>query len=145
MTEPNKNKPDAIIAAALGLFSKNGFSAPMSQVAAQAKVGMGSIYRYFKDKDELIHAVSEHVELELQNILRDQLDAALSDRQQFIQLIVSLMKYLEHHPQEFNFLEQYYSSPYSIDKKKGEVHPRRSRRPNQPLRQFFRRQSARYG
>lgn len=138
MTEPNQNKPDVIIAAALDLFAENGFHcAPMSQVAAHAKVGMGSIYRYFKDKDELIHAVFEHVEEALKKTLREQLDATLSDRQQFIQLIVCLMQYLKGHPREFKFLEQYYSSPYGIDKKKAKFISEEAGDPTSPFINFF--------
>ena len=53
MSKISKNKPDVIVQAALELFAENGFHcSPISQLAALAKVGVGSIYRYFKDKDE---------------------------------------------------------------------------------------------
>ena len=118
MAETCKSKPDVILQAALELFAENGFHcAPISQLADSAKVGVGSIYRYFKDKDELIHAVSEKVEQALQTALTENLDTTVSDRQHFIQLITRLIDYLNRHPQEFRFLEQYYSSPYGVDKK----------------------------
>lgn len=118
MVKPCKSKPDVILQAALELFAENGFHcAPISQLADSAKVGVGSIYRYFKDKDELIHAVSEKVEQALQAALTENLDTTLPDRQRFIQLITRLIDYLNLNPQEFKFLEQYYSSPYGLDKK----------------------------
>ncbi|WP_321366275.1 TetR/AcrR family transcriptional regulator [uncultured Desulfuromusa sp.] len=118
MSNTGKSKSDAILQAALTLFAENGFHcAPVSQLAGLAKVGVGSIYRYFKDKDELIHAVSEKVEQEVQAALIENLDNSLPDRQRFIQLITRLINYLNRHPQEFKFLEQYYSSPYGVDKK----------------------------
>lgn len=113
-----QNKSDAILHAALEQFSENGFhSSPVSQLAAMAGVGVGSIYRYFKDKDELIHAVFAMVDDALQKAIIASLDPALSERSEFIQLVTSLIHYLHEHPQEFKFLEQYYSSPYGSDKK----------------------------
>lgn len=113
-----KDKQTTILHAALNLFAEKGFHcSPMSQLAILAKVGVGSIYRYFKDKEELIHAVSEMVEKSLKKALTDSFDPALPDRQRFIQLITRLIEYLNLHPLEFKFLEQYYSSPYGINKK----------------------------
>jgi AcrR family transcriptional regulator len=113
VTVYSKAKSDTILQAALTLFAENGFhSSPVSQVAALAKVGVGSIYRYFKDKDELIHAVFAMVDEELQEAIYKDHDYSFSDQQQFIQFMTSLMHYLVAHPQEFQFLDQYYSSPY---------------------------------
>ncbi|MEE4255227.1 MAG: TetR/AcrR family transcriptional regulator [Desulfuromusa sp.] len=118
MSDTGKSKSDTILLAALKLFAENGFHcSPISQLADLAKVGVGSIYRYFKDKDELIHAVSEMVEKSLQEALADSFDPSLPSQQRFIQLITRLINYLSRHPQEFKFLEQYYSSPYGADKK----------------------------
>lgn len=118
MCPTSKSKPDAILQAALEQFAENGFhSSPVSQVANQAGVGVGSIYRYFKDKDELIHAVFAMVDDVLQEAVAISLDSSLSDRQQFIQLVTSLIHYLNSHPQEFKFLDQYYSSPYGRETK----------------------------
>ncbi|MDZ7640932.1 MAG: helix-turn-helix domain-containing protein [Desulfurivibrio sp.] len=54
MTDDDKRQ--RIMAAALRLFAERGFhGAPTSAIAAEAGVGVGTIYRYFKDKDSLIH------------------------------------------------------------------------------------------
>ena len=50
--------------------------------------------------------------------MTESLDPALSDRLQFIQLVTNLFRYLDSHPQEFKFLEQYYSSPFGTEKKR---------------------------
>lgn len=118
MSSAPKNKSAVILQAALEQFSENGFhSSPVSQLAMLAGVGVGSIYRYFKDKDELIHAVFTMVDDALQKSMASSLNPSLPDQQQFIQLITSLIHYLNARPQEFKFLEQYYSSPYSIQTK----------------------------
>lgn len=118
MSVTHQNKSEAILHAALEQFAENGFhSSPVSQLATLAGVAVGSIYRYFDDKEELIHAVFSMVDDALQEAITRSTDPALSGREEFIQLVTNLTKYLDKHPQEFKFLEQYYSSPYGSDKK----------------------------
>jgi len=58
MTAKSINKDQKrkdIARAAMGLFAEMGFeAASMSQVAAAAGIGKGTIYEYFRSKDELI-------------------------------------------------------------------------------------------
>jgi AcrR family transcriptional regulator len=133
-----KNKSDIILRAALEQFAENGFhSSPVSQLANIAGVGVGSIYRYFKDKDELIHAVFAMVDTALQKGMDTPSDSSLSDQQQFIQLITNLIHYLNAHPWDFKFLEQYYSSPYSIQTKRATFSDEDSTEPVNPFVKFF--------
>ena len=118
MRTGHNDKSDSILHAALEQFAENGFhSSPVSQLARLAGVAVGSIYRYFDDKEELIHAVFLMVDDALQEAITKSTDPALSGRNEFIQLVTKLIQYLDNHPQEFKFLEQYYSSPYGSDKK----------------------------
>ena len=56
------DKRTAILNAALNLFAENGFhGAPALQIAEKAGVGVGSLYRYFKDKEDLIHQLFKHI------------------------------------------------------------------------------------
>ncbi|MDR1867263.1 MAG: TetR/AcrR family transcriptional regulator, partial [Treponema sp.] len=44
-------KRDDLLNAALKLIAGQGFhAAPMSQIAEEANIGVGTIYRYFKNK-----------------------------------------------------------------------------------------------
>ncbi len=118
MPKISQNKAEIILQAALKQFAENGFHcSPVSQLAICADVSVGSIYRYFKDKDALIHAVFKHVDSQLQQAVSHDFDAGLSAQKQHIQLIVNLIYYLKEHPHEFKFLEQYYSSPYGSEEK----------------------------
>jgi AcrR family transcriptional regulator len=47
----------AVIAAAKKLFAERGLEAQMPDVARTAKVGVGTVYRHFQTKDELIAAL----------------------------------------------------------------------------------------
>lgn len=119
MEKLQSEKCQAIMQATLVLVANQGFhGTPIAQIASDAGVGAGSIYRYFKDKDELIHAVHVQLEAKMYHALAAGLNAALPDREQFITLLESLIKYLLHNPLEFKFIEQYYNSPYGIEKKR---------------------------
>jgi len=138
MAPISTNKSDVILHAALEQFAENGFhSSPVAQLATLAGVGVGSIYRYFKDKDELIHAVFTMVDDDLQKAMVTHPDSSLSDRQQFIQLITNLIYYLNTHPRDFKFLEQYYSSPYSIQTKRATFSHEDPTEPVNPFVKFF--------
>ena len=115
----NKIKQKTILKAALVLFAEDGFhNAPMSRLADQANVGVGSIYRHFKDKNTLIETLYEQVDEALQAAIIEGIDSTHSTRQQFLHLIINLTHFLKDHPHEFKFLEQYYHSPFGIDKKR---------------------------
>ncbi|MCF8092558.1 MAG: TetR/AcrR family transcriptional regulator [Desulfotignum sp.] len=138
MDTHTKNKSDQILKAALHLFAENGFhSAPMSRLAQMAGVGVGSIYRYFRDKEQLVHAVFEHVDQALTTMLAASFDPDLSDRDQLIRMLTDLIYYLHSHPREFRFLEQYYYSPYGLEKKRGKLLQENNQNIAEPLRKFF--------
>lgn len=119
MTQARLQKREDILQAALELFARQGFhAAPMTQLARQANVAVGSIYRYFVDKEDLIHELYKEVDDALQSALVRGIDPTLPRQQQFVHLVTSLIHYLIDHPHEFKFLEQYYNSPFGIEKKR---------------------------
>ena len=105
--------------AALELIAEQGFhGTPMSQVASQAEVGVGSIYRYFKDKDELIHAIHTQVKNRMEVELATGHAPDSSQKQQFVSLATLMTQYFIDNPIVFKFIEQYCNSPYGIEKKR---------------------------
>lgn len=52
---------DQILAAAKELFAEQGVSVPMEEIARRASVGVGTLYRRFRDRDALLRAVLEDV------------------------------------------------------------------------------------
>jgi AcrR family transcriptional regulator len=119
MEKQQTEKCQAIMKATLELMADQGFhGTPTSQIATKAGVGVGTIYRYFKNKDELIHAIHGQLHNKMNSSISEGLDLELSDRDLFIQLIVNLINHLLNHPEEFKFLEQYYNSPFGIEKRR---------------------------
>ena len=57
-----KARQDDIIAAARRCFRQSGFhAASMSQIAAEAKLSVGQIYRYFNNKDAIIEEMIRRI------------------------------------------------------------------------------------
>ncbi|MFD6415294.1 TetR/AcrR family transcriptional regulator [Streptomyces sp. NPDC060194] len=50
----------AVLAAAAAVFVTDGVDAPIRRIAAEAGVGMGTVYRHFPTRADLVAAVYEH-------------------------------------------------------------------------------------
>src|ERR1700721_499267 len=69
----SEDKRNAILDAATRLFAERGLTAaPTSEISQLAGVGEGTLFTYFKTKDDLINALYREVKLELA-------DAMMSD------------------------------------------------------------------
>lgn len=73
---------DAILKAASKVMARDGFrGASIRDVAARGKIGLSSIYYYFKSKDELLFAIQNHTFLTLVSTLKEKLaDASTSEK-----------------------------------------------------------------
>jgi len=74
VTRPkSEDKRNAILEAATRLFAERGLTAaPTSEISKQAGVAEGTLFTYFKTKDDLINALYKEIKLELA-------DAMMSD------------------------------------------------------------------
>lgn len=127
------DKRIAILEATMELVAEQGFDhTPTSQIAKKAGVGMGTIYRYFADKEELIHEVFKYVihKQMLEELKRHKPDAPI--REQYLQLCMGMVEFSVQHPREAKYIEQYFNSPYGLSHRRemmGEEEGRQGRRP----------------
>lgn len=57
-TRSGTDKREAIIRAAIKVFARKGyFSSKVSDIAGQAKIADGTVYLYFKSKEEILHSI----------------------------------------------------------------------------------------
>jgi len=85
----------------------------MTLLAKKADVGMGTIYRYFKNKEEVINELYKELKGEINSAIRQNLSSKETPvREQFISIFGSLLRFYIQHPQKFRFLEQYSYSPF---------------------------------
>ena len=107
------DKKEAIFQAMLELISKHGFhSSPMSEVAKQADVAAGTIYHYFKSKDELICALYIRLrEKFVENLFKND-DTTKIFKDRFRHFYLQMIQEAIKNPKEFYFLEQFANSPF---------------------------------
>lgn len=112
MKEKLQDKKAAALRATLELISEQGFQGtPMSQIAQKANIGVGTIYRYFSGKEDLINALYIDVKLRLVgHVLRNySVDSPVRDS--FLLLLRNFLDYFCEHPADLLFVEQYSNSP----------------------------------
>ena len=74
MGQKNNNKYRKIIAAATKVFAKNGFyKAKVSEIAKEAGIADGTIYIYFKHKDDILIAIFEEKMKEVLDNMKKQI------------------------------------------------------------------------
>ncbi len=108
------DKRQQILSATLELVARKGFhGTPASQIAARAGVGVGTIYRYFSDKDELIHALFAEVRQGMRARIFADVHEIDDLQQRFFIAFTRMLREFIRNPLEFRFIEQYHFSPYS--------------------------------
>src|SRR6266850_8300524 len=68
----SEDKRNAILSAATQVFAERGLGAPTAAITSTAGIAEGTLFTYFKTKDELINALYREIKLELA-------DAMMSD------------------------------------------------------------------
>ncbi len=112
MQEKIQDKKAALLQATLELISEQGFhGTPMSQIAQKANIGVGTIYRYFSSKEELINSLYIQVKFRLAQFVLKNYSENISVHQRFIILLRTIIDYFIENPMEFLFMEQYAHSP----------------------------------
>ena len=115
-------KRDEIVRVALELIVEHGFhGTSMAMIADQAKVGAGTIYRYFKSKDVLIIDLFQEVSDKISKVLMEESLEELDIHGRFVQVGCSFMKYLINNPIDFRYIEQFFHSPYGVEQRRDEV------------------------
>jgi AcrR family transcriptional regulator len=74
----------------------------MDDIAAEAGVGKGTLYRYFKDKDELYLKLLERASVEFTARVHDAVHQAKGVRNQLVALVATIIAYHDERP---HFLE----------------------------------------
>jgi AcrR family transcriptional regulator len=115
-------KREDVLAAALRLIANQGFhAAPMSQIASQANIGVGTIYRYFKNKEELINGLYLEVRRRMAEEIVKGENTGSPVQSEFVRSMKNLIRYLLIHPEEIQFSNQYEHSPFITDATRREV------------------------
>ncbi len=123
------------------LIAENGFhGSPMSMIATRAGVGIGTIYRYFDNKDVLIMEVHKEIETRLSRFLSRDYPVGQSVRRRLDHYYIGLVRFFLDHPVEFRFLGQFYDSPYGVEIRRDKIFSQNSNSScggNESIRSLF--------
>ena len=133
MNKKVTDKREAILATTLDLISERGFhNTPMSLIAKEANVAAGTIYRYFKNKEDLINQLFLEWKRRMDEATFEGYDKALPIKVQFQLVWKNVLNFYIQHPKAFKFIEQYYYSPFISEETRSE-----SAKFHHPITQFF--------
>ena len=107
------NKRELIINAALKLFVENGFhgTAP-SKIAQEAGVATGTLFQYFKSKDELVITIYLQFKEDMFEFVSNQTDNKTDIKEIIKSNILSSLYWALDNPTKFHFIQQFHTSPY---------------------------------
>jgi AcrR family transcriptional regulator len=105
------NKKELVLETAIKLFAINGFHATATaKIAKEAGVANGTLFQYFKTKEDLIVTIFISIKEEMPSIENAM---EFKDTKNIIKhYVVSSLKWSIQNKEKFNFLQQFYASPF---------------------------------
>ena len=107
------DKREQILAAALALFSTKGYhGTAVPEIADLARVGAGTVYRYFENKEALVNELFRHWKGLLFSHLMAGFPVGGKPREQFHALFSRLTDFAQTHARALDFLELHHHGEY---------------------------------
>ena len=104
-----------ILRATLQLVCTHGFhGTSMAMIMAEARVGAGTVYRYFKSKDVLMEVLYGEIRYAADQAMISGLDENQPVRERFMRLWRNRASFLMQHADYQQFIEQFELSPYTF-------------------------------
>lgn len=109
---PNRNKPEtgrksayvarnrvAILKAALTVFAREGLEATMEDVSDEAQVAMSTVYKHFKDKQDLIASTTAYAFSEWESWVQQQISEVTDPLEQLVMPMRIFLRAKDTHPE----------------------------------------------
>ncbi len=110
------DKRQRILDAALDLFEKRGFDGvAVPEIAREAGVATGTIYRHFKTKEELVNALYRHWKSAYNEQILGPVPEGLAARETFALYWRRMAQFARRHYRAVRFLDLHYHAPYLDD------------------------------
>lgn len=106
-------KKQAILKSVLKLVNREGFyHLNMKNIAKEANVAAGTIYLYFKGKEDLINALYSMVVNEFNQYVLQGYSDEKTVKDNFYDMLNNAIKFYLTQPDNFSFIEQYTYAPF---------------------------------
>ena len=113
MPDPGSDKQEAILKTALRLFVERGFfGTPTSLISKEAGVATGTLFFYFKTKEELIDTLYLRVKAEAAAAMCRGLDKEPDAKTKLYRLGRNAVAWGIEYPEKMKFMEQFAHSPF---------------------------------
>lgn len=107
------DKRESITNAALKLFVENGFHGTATgKIAQEAGVANGTLFQYFKTKDELVIALYLQFKEEMFEFVSEHTDNKTDIKESIKSNLLSSLNWALDNPTKFHFIQQFHISPY---------------------------------
>ncbi len=107
------DKREAILKSVLKLVNREGFyHLNMKNIAKEAGVAAGTIYLYFKGKEDLINALYAMIVSEFNQRVLDGYDKTKTVQQNFYAMLHNAIEFYLADANQFSFIEQYTYAPF---------------------------------
>src|SRR6187551_206619 len=101
-------KKELILRTALKLFVENGFhGTATSKIASEAGVANGTLFNYFRTKEELIIVLFNSVLKEMDDFIIKRLVSQSISKESFRSLFISTITWSLENPIHWNYLQQF--------------------------------------
>ena len=111
--QKDENKAEQIYRSTMDLVLEKGLSGvTMCDISRSAGIATGTLYIYFRNKEELMNALFSHCRTESALYYLKDLDDANSFGDNFKSIFRNILNYRLLHFEKFIFLEQCYHSPF---------------------------------
>ncbi|TYR80464.1 TetR/AcrR family transcriptional regulator [Priestia megaterium] len=103
------SKHQDIFSASLLLFAEKGFDATtIPMIAKTANVGAGTIYRYFKSKDDLVNELFQRYVSEFLTCIQNGFSNQTTGfRERFHYIFNGMVKFRKNHPHALSFIKKH--------------------------------------
>lgn len=109
------DKREKIIEVALRLFVDNGFhGTPTSKIAQEAGVANGTLFQYFKTKDELVIALYISVKEDMAEFIEKQTTKSDNVKEEMKSQFLASLFWALNNIVKFRFIQQFHTSPYIV-------------------------------
>ncbi len=102
----SEDKRNAILAAATEVFAERGLGAATSAISHAAGVAEGTLFTYFRTKDELVNALYREIKLELADAMMSDFPRRASVRERFQHVWDRYAQWGLSNPLQYKVLQQ---------------------------------------
>jgi AcrR family transcriptional regulator len=102
----SEDKRNSILSAATRVFAERGLGAPTAAITTAAGVAEGTLFTYFKTKDELVNALYREIKLELADAMMSSFPRKTSVRHRLLHVWTKYVEWGIANPTQHRALKQ---------------------------------------